>query len=185
VAADSATRWGLPYSLPVIFNGTFAGRGSHITSHVARLSHNAGGAFANSIFLNELGGFTIEFKETASSSYTRFINGKPEVKNNIFRDVAENVPDGIFSIYAETGINTASQNQAFKACFSQALHCVSGPWLTITPGYYWLLPSGNNGDDPAPLPDNWLTEVNFKGAFGTVNQAKGWSLLYQSRLIGE
>ncbi len=176
---------GLPYSLPVIYNGTFVGRGTHITNHIVLYNQNAGGSFVNSIFLNQFGGISIQYKENSSNCYTQFVNGNLEIKNNIFWDIADNIAENIFFVYADNGINTSAQNQTFKAYFSQALNVVSNPGITISPDYFWLIPSGNVGEDMAPVPDSWYLEVNYKGAFGTVNWAKDWTLLSQSGMMDQ
>jgi hypothetical protein len=176
---------GTPYSLPVIFNGTFIGRGSHITNHIVQFNKNAGGIFTNSIFLNQFGGISVEYKESGSSSYAQFTNGNLEVKNNMFWDIAENISEDIFSVFADNGINVTSQNQTFKAYFLQATNVVSDPGIIISEDSYWLIPSNNVSDNLAPVPDSWFAEVNFKGAFGTVNWIDGWTLLSQSGLMDQ
>ena len=174
---------GTPYSLPVIFNGTFIGRGSHITNHIVQFNKNAGGIFANSIFSNQFGGISIEYKDASSSSYAHFTNGNLEIKNNVFWNVADNISEDIFSVFAENGTNVTSQNQDFKAYFLQGTNVVSDPGFIISEDSYWLIPSNNVSGNLAPVPDSWFLEVNFKGAFGTVNWADEWTLLSQSGLL--
>jgi hypothetical protein len=106
-----------------------------------------------------------------------------EVRNNIFWDIADNVPENIFSVFADNGINVTSQNQTFKAYFQQAENVVSYPGIVISEDSYWLIPSNNVSEDMAAIPDSWFVEVNYKGAFGTVNWADGWTLLSQSGLL--
>lgn len=174
---------GLPYSLPVIYNGTFIGRGSHITSQVVKFGQNAGGRFVNSIFLNQYGGVSIQYKENSSNCYTQFLNGNLEIKNNIFWDIADNVAEDIFTVYAESGINITQQNQVFKTYFSDAMNVVSDPGIPVTADSFWPIPSGNVSENLAPVPDSWFTEVSYKGAFGTVNWTNGWTLLSQSGIL--
>lgn len=174
---------GTPYSIPVIYNGTFIGRGSHITNQIVQFNKNAGGIFANSIFLNQSGGISIEYKESGYSSYSQFTSGNLEVKNNIFWEVADNISENIFSVYADNGINVTNQNQVFKSYFSQAVNAVLDPDITISTDSYWLIPANNVSENMAAIPDSWFAEVNYKGAFGTVNWADGWTLLSQSGLI--
>jgi hypothetical protein len=171
---------GMPYSIPVIYNGTFVGRGSHITNNAAQFSMNSAGKFANSIFTNQSGGIKIEYKDNSSNSYTQFESGNLEIKNNIFWDIAENTAEDIFNVYAGNGTNTTSQNQVFKAYFTQAMNIVSDPGFTISPDYYRLIPLVNVGENMAPLPDSWFIQVNYKGAFGIVNWASGWTLLSEA-----
>jgi hypothetical protein len=176
---------GLPYSLPVLYNGTFIGRGSHITNHLVQFNQNAGGRLVNSLFLDQLGGITIQYKENSSNSYSQFTNGNLEIKNNIFWDVADNIQENIFSVYADNGITISEQNQIFINYFAAATNTISDPGLTISPDYYWLIPLNNVSENLAPLPDSWFNEVNYKGAFGTVDWTKNWTLLHQSGLVGE
>ncbi len=174
---------GLPYSLPTIYNGTFIGRGSHITNHVMLFNQFAGGRLANSIFLDQWGGVTIEYKENSPSCFSQFSNGNLEIKNNIFWDIAQNVPEDIFSVFAENGINTNSQNQVFKAYFVQSGNEVADPGIVISPDLYSLIPLNDVGSNMAEVPDSWFQNVNYKGAFGTVNWAKGWTLLDNAGLL--
>ncbi len=168
---------GLPYSKPTIYNGTFIGRGSHITNHVVVFNQFAGGTIANSIFLDQSGGISIEYKELSSSSYSQFTNGNLIIANNIFWDIAQNVQDDIFNVFAESGINVAAQNLNFKLYFSDADNAVADPGIDISQDIYILLPSNDVGENLAPVPDGWFIDVNYKGAFGTVNWARGWTLL--------
>ena len=173
---------GLPYSLPIIFNGTFIGRGTHITNRALQFSRNAGGCIANSIILNQFSGVYIQYKENYNDSYHQFEAGNLEIKNNIFWDVAENISANIFNVYAEPGVNTEVQNETFKEYFNQADNVVSDPGIEITATSYQVIPTGNVYDNLAQYPD-WFQNVNYKGAFGSNNWAKEWTLLGQEGFI--
>lgn len=171
---------GLPLSKPVIYNGTFVGRGSYITNQSALFSMNACGMLANSIFCNQAGGIGIQYKDNLSNCYSQFEAGNIEIKNNLFWNVAENAEENIFSVFADNGTDVTAQNQVFKAYFLLAENSVFDPGFSITEESYMLIPLVNVGENIAPLPDPWFTEVSFKGAFGTANWIQGWTLLSDS-----
>jgi hypothetical protein len=174
---------GLPFSLPVIYNCTFIGRGNNISNKTVRMDRNAGGYFGNSIFINQHSGLYIQYKENYNSCYAQFENGNLKVQNNIFWDVAQNVAFNIFNVYAESGVNVSVQNEAFKAYFSEAGNTVSDPGIEITPDKIYILPTGNISDNLATAPDSWFTYVDYKGAFLYDNWARNWTLLHQSGWI--
>ncbi|MEZ5198694.1 MAG: hypothetical protein R2764_20610 [Bacteroidales bacterium] len=174
---------GMPYSLPVIFNGTFVGRGNNIINELIKLDRYSGGQFGNSIFINQHSGIYIQFKENYNNCFDQFENGNIRISNNIFWDVAENITNNIFNVFAESGVNVDNENEAFKTYFSESENQVSDPGIEITEGTIYIIPSGNITDNLAPQPDPWFTSVAYKGAFLYDNWARNWTLLYQSGYI--
>ncbi|MCD4731571.1 MAG: hypothetical protein K8R74_13285, partial [Bacteroidales bacterium] len=100
---------GQPFSLPVIYNGTFIGRGNNITNKIVRMDRYAGGQIGNSIFLNQHSGLYIQYKENYNNCFDQLENDNIRIKNNIFWDIAENSAIDIFNVYAESGVNVDSQ----------------------------------------------------------------------------
>ncbi|MCD4791165.1 MAG: hypothetical protein K8R37_14315, partial [Bacteroidales bacterium] len=86
------------------------------------------------------------------------------------------------NVYAEPGVNTEAQNETFKEYFNQADNVVSDPGIEITATSYQVIPTGNVYDNLAQYPD-WFQNVNYKGAFGSNNWAKEWTLLGQEGFI--
>lgn len=76
-----------PYSMPVIANATFSGGGAN---RAITFRDNAGGKYLNSIFVNYGKGIDIEELESNEDSYWQLSEGRLQVKNNIFWNVAEN-----------------------------------------------------------------------------------------------
>ena len=172
-----------PFSLPVIYNGTFIGRGNNITNKIVRMDRYAGGQIGNSIFLNQHSGLYIQYKENYNNCFDQFENGNILIKNNIFWDIAENSAIDIFNVYAESGVNVDSQNEIFKEYFTEAENTVSNPGIEITDETFYILPTGNITDNLAPVPDSWFKNVDYKGAFLYDNWARNWTLVYQSGWI--
>ena len=174
---------GQPFSLPVIYNGTFIGRGNNITNKIVRMDRYASGQIGNSIFLNQHSGLYIQYKENYNNCFDQFENGNIQIKNNIFWDIAENSAIDIFNVYTESGVNLDSQNEIFKEYFSEAENTVSNPGIEITDETFFILPTGNITDNLAPEPDSWFKNVDYKGAFLYDNWARNWTLVYQSGWI--
>ncbi|MBN2172661.1 MAG: hypothetical protein JW731_00925 [Bacteroidales bacterium] len=174
---------GQPYSLPIIYNGTFIGRGNNITNRTIRLDRFAGGIFGNSIFTNQHSGIYIQYIENYNNCFDQFQNSNIRILNNIFWDIAENLAYDIFNVYAQNGENIENQNEQFKQYFVDAENTVSNPEVEITSETYRILPQGNISDNLAPEPDSWFTNVDYKGAFLYDNWARNWSLIHQSGWI--
>lgn len=174
---------GLPYSIPVIYNATFIGRGNAILNELVSLDRFAGGKLGNSIFIYQHGGIYIQYKASGNSCFDQWENGNIQLKNNIFWDVADNMANDIFNVYAESGVNVDTQNDLFKSYFGEAENTVSDPGIEITENTYYILPTGNITDNLSPVPDTWFSNVEYKGAFLYDNWARNWTLLHQSGWI--
>jgi len=174
---------GQPFSLPVVYNGTYIGRGDNITNRTIRIDRFAGGIFGNSIFLNQNAGIYIQYKDNYPDSYQQFLDGNIQIKNNIFWDVAGNIANDIFNVYAESGVNIDNQNEIFKGYFSEADNTVSDPGIEIEPELIYILPTGNITDNLDSEPDSWFKDVDYKGAFLYDNWARNWTLIHQAGWI--
>jgi hypothetical protein len=74
-----------PYATPEIYNATYIGKGDDLIT----FRDNAGGTYANSIFVNTGEGIEIEYRDDkASSSYDMLNNDHLVIKDNIFHKVA-------------------------------------------------------------------------------------------------
>ncbi|MCK4663748.1 MAG: hypothetical protein KAT68_12830 [Bacteroidales bacterium] len=82
---------GTPYATPEIYNATYIGRGADAGKRIITFRDNAGGTYANSIFLSQTKGIDIELLASGECSYKRFQVQQLIVKNNIFYNVAENI----------------------------------------------------------------------------------------------
>jgi len=175
---------GRPLSTPLLFNLTLVGSGMDSEFSQATYSRNAGGWLANSILLNQQYGINIEYKPDLEDSYQQFVNGKLQLKSNVFYDVANNDSLAIFQVFTEnTGEDLEEQNARIREHFSREKNKVEDPGLIYTGGIYKLVSSDYVFVGLAPYPDDWFDDVRYQGAFGTFNWASGWTLLSQEGIL--
>lgn len=174
---------GIPFTLPVIFNGTFIGRGQDDFESLVAFGRNSGGQIANSVFIEQRHGIQIQYVENAESSYTQFLNRNLVVESNIFFNVENNLADSILGIFASPGLDVTAQKQALAAYLPEALNLISDPGIAISENFFNVFPQGNVYDQLAPLPDDWFSYTSFKGAFYTYSWVEGWTLLHQSGFV--
>ena len=171
---------GQPYSIPVIYNSTFIGRGENAGNQLCIVNNNGGGIFANNVFLNQMSGFSIEYVEDGIDSYRQFEIGNLQIESNIFHNVAQDEKMKIFNVYAAEGVDVSSQNDVLKNYFDEGLNEVADPGIELNQDFLYPIPGGNVFDNLADYPDPWFEPVSYKGAFYTYNWASGWTLLSQS-----
>ncbi len=170
---------GTPYAQPYIYNVTYIGRGADAGKRTITFRDNAGGHYANSIFFNQAKGVDIENLADDQDAYKQFQEGILTIENNVFWDVADGTPEGIFKIAgsgADASDSTAAV-QAFVSYFTSAGNVVSNP--------------GISADNPVPaspvtgtvseVPDSWFETVTYKGAFGNDNWAAGWTEYFKNK----
>lgn len=173
----------MPYSMPDIYNATFIGRGADISNMLIDFEGNAGGKLVNSICINQENGIFIEYVENRQDSFYQFENGRLQLKNNIFFNVADNMANDIFKINAEPGVDITSQTEAIQAYFHDAGNLISDPVIVIDEIVCFLIPQGNVTGDMAEYPDQWFDHVNYKGAFGSYNWLYGWTLISEEGYV--
>ncbi|MCD4736264.1 MAG: hypothetical protein K8R53_09490 [Bacteroidales bacterium] len=174
---------GQPFSIPYFSNITGFGRGAQITNQTIQLSKNAGGSIQNSIFVNQNKGVYIEYKENPDNSYTRFTNGQLKLESNLFYNISDNDETAIFNVYAIAGVDVSQQNSEFKSYFLSAGNFVDDPGLLQEDLVFFVIPQNNIHHDLQPLPDDWFTNVSYRGAFGSYNWAENWTLVSSEGII--
>ena len=167
--------YGLPNSLPNLFNLTLIGSGKSSTGSCISFDRNAGGAIANSIFVNKDKGILAEVTDLQHDSFNQWKNGKLAVKNNIFYEVAASTPESIFKL---TGLYTPEMENEWAAAFNTSKNQVSDPKIDITSGNF--VPEEKVKGEMLEYPLPWFQIVDFKGAFGEDNWILGWTLLANS-----
>ncbi len=171
---------GQPYTMPVIFNATFIGRGPGPGVKMLEYSMNAAGTIANSVMVLQDKGVFVEYVEGSHDSYKQFETENLMVKNNVFFNIGNQIPEGIFKVYSSEGSALEQQNEVFQAYFLQAANMVADPGISRDNDKYYLLPDDNVFDSLAPYPDAWFEAVAYKGAFYTYSWIAGWSLFYEA-----
>lgn len=164
-----------PRMKPLISNGTFIGQGSSFNKEVAIFGASSAGIFYNSIFLNQKNGVSIEYQNTKLDSYSQFTAGKLALNNNIFFNVAGNSGESVFSAYTNTGIDITEIDKEVKAHFTKGKNIIYDPGISSVAPYN-LIPKNAVSGNLATLPDGF-DEVLFKGAVGSNNWVRKWTLL--------
>ncbi len=182
---------GTPYSTPVIYNVTYIGnkeQGGECRTVTFR--DNAGGTYANSIFINQYKGIDIEYLQDEQAqmvgcTYKMFQDGYLKLLNNVFYNVVSETATGsdLFKVSVPKDENDnplydvpAALTDAFAEYFATAGNTVTNPSLTLENP----VPANAQNSNLATYPsESFYTNAGYKGAFGTSNWANGWTLLYK------
>jgi len=174
---------GLPYSFPKISNGTFIGRGSAILNNLIVFRENAGGTYANSIFLNQGYGITIEYNSDLENSYNNLENNNLNIFSNVFYNVAENEEQNILNVFSTQSINLDTQNNYVDNYFLLGNNEIHNPGIVIEEAFMQLIPTNELSGNIFSMNDRWFESVSYKGAFGYSNWANSWTLLSQEYFV--
>jgi len=185
----SDNQTGTPYSMPEIFNVTYIGNKVD-GSKIVTFRENAGGTYANSIFMNQLKGIDIEYLQDAQgnmvqSCYKMFNDGNLKLLNNVFYDVVavSTTGDKLFTISVPKDANgvalysvPSDKKTAFANYFATAGNSIVdvAPLTASNP-----VPATAITSNLAAYPSTFFTSVTYKGAFGATNWASGWTLLFK------
>ncbi len=182
---------GKPYSHPLIYNATYFG-GMGDDGKLITFRDNAGGVYANSIFVNQTKGVDIEYLQDKDAkmidcSYKMFQNGFLELKNNVFYNIVSDTAsaNSIFTINTPKDVNgnhiynaPKDYKKALIDYFSAAENIIVNPGISKDNP----VPQFAQTEDMADYPDDDFFEiVAYKGAFGDTNWAEGWTLLFKLR----
>ncbi|MDT8393205.1 MAG: hypothetical protein RQ761_05145 [Bacteroidales bacterium] len=174
---------GQPYTMPLIYNATFIGRGTGPGKKIMEFSLNGAGTVANSVMVLQDRGCLVEYVEGSLDSYWQFGNENLQIANNVFYNIGNQSVDDIFGVYAAGGVDVGQQNDVFRAYFAAAENMIADPGVTRINDKYKLIPDANVFDELAAYPDPWFENVNYKGAFYTYQWMAGWTDLYETGLI--
>lgn len=175
-----------PYSLPQIYNLTAVGRGENVLNSCISFWDNAGGTVANSIFINQTKGIEIEYSASRHSSFDQWEIGNLKFENNILFNVNKNMQKGFFHLIAINDESIENLTIILENYFLDTKNQFVDPGFVINQNNYSLISDSTTiRDNLATLPqnNNFLEEVNYKGAFGTYNWLGDWSLLNQEGII--
>lgn len=175
-----------PYSMPVIYNATLIGKRGNTGAQAISFETNAAGKIYNSILMNEDNGVLFSFSGFRENSYTQLQSGRLQIANNLFFNVANETPNGIFRVTGINGENVSEQQDMVQLYFAEANNKIGNPGFQITDAYYRLNPENNIvfGELQA-YTDPWFIQVPYKGAVYGENWARGWTLLSQSGLLAD
>ena len=200
-SADRAGEWdgadspetGTPLGQLELYNATFIGVKDNVgtTNQVAEIRANGAAKVYNSIIHTFTRGVRIQRNTAAGNdSFRRFQAGDTDFANNIFFNINNDTPEGIFIL---TGDFTPAEQTEWANTFTARGNLVADPGFpaipdpTATPGENFdprpslTGPAYTTDRAPFPAGDDFYTPVSFKGAFeaGTTNWLVGWSGLWQ------
>ncbi len=188
-----------PYATPHIFNATYIGRGTDAGNRIITFRDNAGGHYANSIFVNQSKGIDFELLaddnyNRVQDSYQQVLDGNLSINNCIFWNVADGASTSLFKLSAPKDSSYMDGGQeVFTYSTAMAAYLSENESSFYAADYFaaW----GNEVKDPgvsaanpvptdasgtmATTPDSWFDQVNYKGAFATENWAQGWTLTFE------
>ena len=167
-------------SHPVFFNLTLIGQGSNSNKPTMSFLENAGGKFYNSLMLEQQTGVELQKIADTENSYQQFLDGNVRIEECWFYDIASNQADQVFVM---SGGYTTQDLDNWSSYFHRAGNQIRNTGIGLDGGKYNLLPISIEWDSQKEYTDNFFDPVVFKGAFGTVNWANGWTLLDEMGLI--
>ena len=185
-APDSALE-NEPKAYVEVYNATYLGGGMASQSEgtrIFRLRENWGGEYKNSIFGDYNGyGVTAENKYSPTDVKDRMEAGEVILANNIWFNLSAGVD---LSVVAKSGETWTSDHLAVMDN------------ITADPELQGISRTQDGGLDPRPATggvayqdlaaypeDGFFEAVDYKGAFGEDNWAKGWTALYSYGILGE
>ncbi len=173
---DGSTETTQPFAQPVIFNATFIGDTANFDNKLITFRDNAGGEYYNSIFCNTHKGIDIEKLTSNEDSYKRWQEGILKIENNVFWLVAgqTDASNPAKLLYSHGDGANATLDAALSTYFTSK-NTVANPGISASNP----VPSNPQTTNLATAPDNWFQNVNYKGAFGADNWAKGWTVTFK------
>jgi hypothetical protein len=173
-----------PLSEPVIYNATLIGKRGNTGAQALSFDTYAAGKLYNSILVNEDNGVVVEYSGFRSNSFTQMLEGRLQLRNNMFYNISDNMADGIFRVKGINGEDVATHQMWITQYFIEANNLVGDPGFIITDERYQLNPTANEAfNNMYPYEDPWFITVPYKGAFYGENWASGWTLLSQKVIL--
>jgi len=174
---------GRPFSMPVISNATYIGAGKALGNILISFNRNSAGKYYNSIFTNQQYGVLIEKTENSGDSFDQLQNENLVFANNIFYNIAGNDLDSMLMIYNRKDPGSQRVSLFLKEYFLKNENIIHDPGIKLSNGQYHVLPDTIAYQNLYDMTDEWYYSVNYKGAFGSVNWTRDWTLLDKHGII--
>lgn len=184
----SSNRWGEPFSVPVISNVSYIGRGDG-DKYILTMKEYTGGMYYNSIFVNQAKGARFEYLPAVSDVWTQIDTLKNLViRNSTFYNVAGNVQENIFNMY--NGNGTAPEDTV-PVALQEKLDMYFSDWNNE-------IAAGDIGVSAAnPVPSaatreafyaglgSWFVRADFRGAFDPAVTGGHWAGAWTNTFSGD
>lgn len=161
-----------PISLPIVYNATFVGNGNTGAGHMVKFDRNAGGIFANSVFIHNNKGISVESANYEFDSFNQWKKGNLSLLNNVFYQVAGSSPETIFEL---SGVFNQQQRNQWISHFVEGKNLIEDPNIDLTNLNF--VPDPKLKGHLSGYPSTWFQVTDFKGAFGESNWIKDWTLM--------
>ncbi len=175
--------YGLPYSLPCIYNFTGIGRGFNTGRDLVNIAANGAGIIRNSIFTDQDLGIFIEKTTVEQDAFKQIERGNLKIENNFFWNVHENDSLSIFQVRAEQGLDVSGPSEFLKTYYTSSRSEIIDYGIGRSNGGFKIRSDSLDFGDLASYSDSWFDPVAFKGAFKDQNWILGWTLLYEEGKI--
>ncbi len=169
--------YGLPYTIPEIFNFTGIGRGFNTGRKSASFSNNGGGKLYNSIISDQDQGIFVEYTVFEQDSYKHIERENLVLESNSFYNVGENDSSRIFQIMALGGLDITEQQNFLNEYFSDNFNEIKDYGIGKNNERIRIYPNTDQFSNLASYTQPWFYEVSFKGAFLNDNWIAGWTLI--------
>lgn len=185
VAEHTGNPWGVTpdfFSLPIIYNATFIGDRTGHDNVLISYEKGSGGIYRNSLFINNETGISID-NSGGFDSYRKIKSGELDFSHNIFHNIAGNNKDSLFILNPKTediDIRLAELNNFF---IEERFNTIEDPGIEADEIPFDLLPVNTVYSNLAEYQSTWFEKVTYKGAFGSRNWLRGWSLLWSQGII--
>jgi len=162
---------GMPYAIPTIYNATYIGQNQ---GKVVTFRDNAGGYYYNSIFVNHAKGIDIEFLTSGDDSYKQFEEGNLKIEDNFFYNVNGQTDNSSPNTFLKAGADGGDTQNSVLATYFIDNNIVADPGVSkVNPVPSNAKPANHD------YTDSWFDSINYAGAFGANNWAKGWTLTFK------
>ena len=175
--------YGLPYSLPSIYNFTGIGRGFNTGRDIINIAANGAGKIHNSIFTDQDLGILVEKTSVEQDAFKQIERGNLAVEYSSFWNVGDDDSISIFQVQAEPGIDVSVPSEFLKNYFTLSHSEIVDYGIGRINGRLNISPDSVKFGDLVSSPDSWFDPVTFKGAFKDQNWILGWTLLYEEGKI--
>ncbi|MEA1877361.1 MAG: hypothetical protein U9N86_10895 [Bacteroidota bacterium] len=166
---------------PVFYNLTLMGQGYNTHKPAVSFLNNAGGEFYNSLIINQDLGIEIEKIDGRSNSYQQWQAGNIKFEDSWFFNVANNMSENVFFL---TGGFSLEDQQKWSDYFEGGNNQIKSAEIGCIQNKYFIRPDLVSWGQNHQYPGSWFDPVEFKGAMGSVNWAKSWTLFDREGLFG-
>lgn len=165
---------------PIFHNITLFGGGPEHRKPIMSFLDNASGKFYNSLFVHQGYGIELHKINLTNHSYEQWQEGHIAVEYCWFDQIGNNSNEEVFYL---TGGYTEQEQAQWAAYFEGGNNRRQTSGVGMVGERFQVLPVSADWDSSFFEADEFFESVEFKGAFGSVNWAREWTLFDQLGLF--